>query len=217
MPFLDGVAESVCELDHGRARDAGEDAEVERRRVQDPAAPPPDVRRRAFEHDILLLTDEIYQEFCHEKVMRDGAARCAQAGEDVTFIDPWPEHVVHMREKGLTIAHASGGLEPFTDGQREAMMKLLNDIYRQFTEKAAQGRKMEYEKLEKLARGRVYMDYVIQDVDGEFDPLTNPGGVPDQELANSRICRSSTFSASPAKTTLATNDATNLDFEDGET
>ena len=32
---------------------------------------------------------------------------------------------------------------------------LLLDIYKQFTEKAAKGRKMEYAKLEKLARGRI--------------------------------------------------------------
>jgi 2-dehydropantoate 2-reductase len=28
------------------------------------------------------------------------------AGEDVTFIDPWPEHVEHMRRHGLRITHA---------------------------------------------------------------------------------------------------------------
>lgn len=44
----------------------------------------------------------------------------------------------------------------FTDSEREAMTKLLLDIYKQFTEKAAKGRKMDYEKLEKLARGRIY-------------------------------------------------------------
>jgi protease-4 len=44
----------------------------------------------------------------------------------------------------------------FTDSEREAMTKLLLDIYRQFTTKAAQGRKMEYDKLEQLARGRIY-------------------------------------------------------------
>jgi protease-4 len=44
----------------------------------------------------------------------------------------------------------------FTDSEREAMTKLLLDIYKQFTEKAAKGRKMEYDKLEKLARGRIY-------------------------------------------------------------
>lgn len=29
----------------------------------------------------------------------------AQAGHDVTFIDPWPEHVEAMRSRGLTIQH----------------------------------------------------------------------------------------------------------------
>jgi protease-4 len=36
------------------------------------------------------------------------------------------------------------------------MQKMMNDIYAQFTKKAAAGRKMDYDKLEKLARGRVY-------------------------------------------------------------
>lgn len=44
----------------------------------------------------------------------------------------------------------------FTDSEREAMTKLLHDIYKQFTEKAAKGRKMEVAALEKLARGRIY-------------------------------------------------------------
>src|SRR6202045_1068415 len=29
-----------------------------------------------------------------------------QAGEDVTFIDPWPEHVEHLRRHGLRVTHA---------------------------------------------------------------------------------------------------------------
>ena len=45
---------------------------------------------------------------------------------------------------------------PFSDTERVAMQKMLNDIYAQFTTKAAAGRKMEVEKLEKMARGRVY-------------------------------------------------------------
>jgi protease-4 len=45
---------------------------------------------------------------------------------------------------------------PFSESERTAMQKLLDDIYRQFTTKAAGGRKMEVDKLEKLARGRVY-------------------------------------------------------------
>lgn len=44
----------------------------------------------------------------------------------------------------------------FSDSERTAMQKLLNDIYEQFTAKAAKGRKMDKDKLEKLARGRVY-------------------------------------------------------------
>src|SRR3954449_12765335 len=32
-------------------------------------------------------------------------AHMAQAGEDVTFIDPWPEHVAHMKSHGLKISH----------------------------------------------------------------------------------------------------------------
>ncbi len=36
-------------------------------------------------------------------------------------------------------------------------------------------------------RGRVYMDYVFQDIDGEYDPVTNTGGTGDYESRNSRI------------------------------
>ena len=33
-------------------------------------------------------------------------AHMVQAGEDVTFIDPWPDHVEHMRRHGLRVTHA---------------------------------------------------------------------------------------------------------------
>ena len=33
-------------------------------------------------------------------------AHMAQADEDVTFIDPWPEHVEHMKQHGLRVTHA---------------------------------------------------------------------------------------------------------------
>ena len=33
-------------------------------------------------------------------------AHMVQAGEDVTFIDAWPEHVEHMRTHGLRVTHA---------------------------------------------------------------------------------------------------------------
>ena len=44
----------------------------------------------------------------------------------------------------------------FSDNERDSMQRLLNDVYDQFVSKAAQGRKMDKTKLEKLARGRVY-------------------------------------------------------------
>lgn len=45
---------------------------------------------------------------------------------------------------------------PLSDSERTALQTLLDDIYLQFTSKAAAGRKMEVATLEKLARGRVY-------------------------------------------------------------
>jgi 2-dehydropantoate 2-reductase len=39
-------------------------------------------------------------------------AHMVQAGEDVTFIDPWPEHVEAMRIEGLRITHIRD-IEPF--------------------------------------------------------------------------------------------------------
>src|SRR5258707_15103774 len=33
-------------------------------------------------------------------------AHMVQAGEDVTFIDPRPEHVEHMKKDGLRVTHA---------------------------------------------------------------------------------------------------------------
>src|ERR1700710_3072153 len=40
-------------------------------------------------------------------------AHMVAAGEDVTFIDPWPEHVEKIRRDGILVTHASG-VEPFT-------------------------------------------------------------------------------------------------------
>src|SRR5712675_623625 len=33
-------------------------------------------------------------------------AHMVRAGEDVTFIDPWPAHIEHMRQHGLRVTHA---------------------------------------------------------------------------------------------------------------
>jgi protease-4 len=46
--------------------------------------------------------------------------------------------------------------QPFTAGERKVLMELLQETYRQFVSKAAEGRKMSYSKLEGLAQGRVY-------------------------------------------------------------
>lgn len=47
-------------------------------------------------------------------------------------------------------------LKPFSPTERAAMQRLMDDTYRQFVSKAAQGRKMTYEQLDRLAGGRVY-------------------------------------------------------------
>ena len=39
-------------------------------------------------------------------VGRYAGAHMIQAGEDVTYIDPWSEHVEHMRRHGLRVTHA---------------------------------------------------------------------------------------------------------------
>ncbi len=44
----------------------------------------------------------------------------------------------------------------FTDSQRAVVKNMMEDIYEQFTSKAAEGRKMPLENLKKLAGGRVY-------------------------------------------------------------
>jgi protease IV len=46
--------------------------------------------------------------------------------------------------------------QPFSDGERKVWLELLQDTYHQFVSKAADGRKMKYDKLEELAQGRVY-------------------------------------------------------------
>jgi protease-4 len=57
------------------------------------------------------------------------------------------------RGKNSGLFSSSG---PFTDSQRAVMTEFMEDIYRQFTTKAAEGRKMPVEKLRELAGGRVY-------------------------------------------------------------
>jgi protease-4 len=49
-----------------------------------------------------------------------------------------------------------GSSGPFTDSQRAVVSEMMEDVYEQFTTKAAAGRKMPLEKLRDLAGGRVY-------------------------------------------------------------
>ncbi len=55
---------------------------------------------------------------------------------------------------------ANGGIfslgDKFTKSEREAMTKIMADIYEQFTSKAAAGRGMPVDKLKELAGGRIY-------------------------------------------------------------
>src|SRR5277367_5406184 len=54
-------------------------------------------------------------------------AHMVQAGEDVTFIDFWPEHVEHMKKHGLTITHIRE-VEPFTVPVRALHITELQQI-----------------------------------------------------------------------------------------
>jgi len=46
--------------------------------------------------------------------------------------------------------------DQFSDGEREAFLGTMKDVYRLFTSKVAAGRKLDAEKVESLAAGRVY-------------------------------------------------------------
>jgi protease-4 len=45
---------------------------------------------------------------------------------------------------------------PFTDAEKAAWMRMMTDIYKQFTSKAAECRGMDLAKLEELAQGKIY-------------------------------------------------------------
>ena len=45
---------------------------------------------------------------------------------------------------------------PFTPSEREAITKLMEETYKQFTTKVAEGRKMDLEKVHDLAQGKIY-------------------------------------------------------------
>src|SRR5437899_2258375 len=54
-------------------------------------------------------------------------AHMVKAGEDVTFIDFWPEHVEHMKQHGLTITHVRDA-EPFTVPARALHVTELQQV-----------------------------------------------------------------------------------------
>lgn len=60
--------------------------------------------------------------------------------------------VVTRGKNSSTLSLISG----FSESERAAMQKMLDDIYRQFTTKAAQGREMPLDELQALAGGRIY-------------------------------------------------------------
>ena len=77
-----------------------------------------------------------------------------QVGRRRTLQEDRYHHQYHLpREQQRDLQLTMSG---FTESERAAVTKLLYAVYKQFTEKAASGRKMDYDKLEKLARGRVY-------------------------------------------------------------
>ena len=64
-----------------------------------------------------------------------------------------------MRTEVISRGANSGALspnQPFTPDERKVWTEVLQDTYHQFVSKAAEGRKMTYNKLEELAQGRVY-------------------------------------------------------------
>ena len=60
---------------------------------------------------------------------------------------------VISRGKNSSIFSAT---EKFTESEREVVSEMMHDVYRIFTTKASSGRKMDLDKLEKLAGGQVY-------------------------------------------------------------
>ncbi len=82
--------------------------------------------------------------------------------------------------------------QPFTDSERQVWKKMMQEVYRQFTTKAAKGRDMKLEELEKLAGGRIFSgrqaasNGLVDELGTLRDALKYAkvaGGVPDGEKA----------------------------------
>ena len=70
---------------------------------------------------------------------------------------------------------------PMNDSEKAAMQAMMDETYRAFVSKAAEGRKMDADKLEKLARGRVYTGRQAKDLN-----LVDDLGTLDDALAAAR-------------------------------
>ncbi|NDC53572.1 MAG: signal peptide peptidase SppA [Planctomycetia bacterium] len=81
---------------------------------------------------------------------------------------------------------------PFTAAEREAFLATMQDVYRLFTSKVAEGRKMEVGAIEKLAEGRVFTGRMAHEaglvdrlgtLDDAVDEAKNLAGLgPDEEV-----------------------------------
>jgi len=66
---------------------------------------------------------------------------------------------------GITTSYVTKGensgalsaMQPFSESERKAMQKVMNQIYELFVEKAAEGRDMTVEKVKELGGGRIYI------------------------------------------------------------
>ena len=63
-------------------------------------------------------------------------AHMAQAGEDVTFIDPWPEHVETMKAKGLKITAICPGFTKTEFGSVAGVQHIMDAEPRAFSQTA---------------------------------------------------------------------------------
>ena len=71
--------------------------------------------------------------------------------------------------------------EPYTASEREVITRLMHDIYKQFTDKAALGRNMDVKDLEGLAGGRLYTGCMAKQV-----KLVDELGTLDEAVADAK-------------------------------
>src|SRR5207249_6226764 len=84
-------------------------------------------RAGANAEERVMATGKKIAVVCTGAVGGYAGAHMVKAGEDVTFIDFWPEHVEHMKQHGLTITHLRD-VEPFTVPARALHVTELQQI-----------------------------------------------------------------------------------------